>query len=484
MKERISRYLEGTSLATKIRYSYVIAILPALILVAASFVALWSGNRRYESMINSVGVASEFSLDFKKDFDYETYLLIVGNKSPEESRLEELLTDAERVVSELETMTEPGDNRRRLSSVRKYLTNLRTYKSRIEENLDLPETYEDNIDIWENDVQIVTQLLQDAFYQYTYYETRGLQAQSDSYQTFFMRMLGISLIAFALVIVLIIILSIYIPGTITKPIRELGEVTEKVAGGDLTVRSNIRSGVETAALSDSLNVMIDKINDLLRQVTTEQTSLRKAEFELLQAQINPHFLYNTLDTIVWLAESGDEAEVVHMVRSLSDFFRMTLNGGRDIVTVREELQHTRSYLEIQQVRYRDILTYSIDVPPELAPYRIPKITLQPLVENALYHGIKTKRGGGSIFVTGKYVPGDTPKIVLCIRDTGRGMTPGRLAEVRRALEEPDPDQREIYGLYNVNQRIRLDFGEAYGLSLESTAGEGTAVTVTLPAAEE
>ena len=134
-----------------------------------------------------------------------------------------------------------------------------------------------------------------------------------------------------------------------------------MAKGDLTVRSDVTGGVEAQVLSDSLNTMIDKINELLEQVKTEQIRLRKAEFELLQSQINPHFLYNTLDAIVWLAEAGEQKKVVSMVGSLSDFFRISLNQGQDILDVKEELQHVRSYLEIQQMRYQDILQYELSL---------------------------------------------------------------------------------------------------------------------------
>ena len=230
-------------------------------------------------------------------------------------------------------------------------------------------------------------------------------------------------------------------------------------------------------LSDSLNAMIDKINELLDQVTTEQIRLRKAEFELLQAQINPHFLYNTLDTIVWLAEAGDQKRVVSMVGNLSDFFRTSLNQGKDIISIREELAHVRSYLEIQQVRYQDILRYEITVPEDLYEYKIPKITIQPLVENALYHGIKNKRGQGTITVSGKR---NENGFVLYVRDNGIGMTQERLKEVRAGIQKLSYTGKEIYGLYNVNERIRLNFGETYGISIESTYGEGTCVSISLP----
>lgn len=233
-------------------------------------------------------------------------------------------------------------------------------------------------------------------------------------------------------------------------------------------------------LSNSLNTMIDKINELLEQVTKEQIRLRKTEFELLQSQINPHFLYNTLDAITWLAEAGEHKKVVSMVGSLSEFFRTALNQGKDIVTIGEELQHVRSYLEIEQVRYQDILRYEICVPEELNKYLIPKITIQPLVENALYHGIKNKRGPGRILIKAEK---KKDFFNIQIEDDGIGIEKKRLEQVRTSIKDKVPTGKDIYGLYNVNERIRLNFGEQYGITIESIYGKKTVVSIVLPYAE-
>lgn len=477
MIRRLKDIYYRSSLATKIRYSYLFLLIPLLIFLVFTFYNLWDMNHNYEDMVNSTVVASEFSLDFKKDFDYETYLLIVGNKTVEESELDSMIEEAERIVAGLEEITEAEDNIARLDSVNKYLSNLRIYVDRIEENLQKESHYEDNMEIWENDVQIVTSLVGDTMSQYIYYEVRGIQQSRAAYQTFFMNLVRFSLLGMGLLLLIVIILSYYIPRSITMPITRISRVTNQVAKGNLSVRAAAESGAEARMLSDSLNAMIDKINELLDQVTTEQIRLRKAEFELLQAQINPHFLYNTLDTIVWLAEAGDQKRVVSMVGNLSDFFRTSLNQGKDIISIREELAHVRSYLEIQQVRYQDILRYEITVPEDLYEYKIPKITIQPLVENALYHGIKNKRGQGTITVTGKSKENG---FVLYVRDNGIGMTQERLNEVRAGIQKLSYTGKEIYGLYNVNERIRLNFGETYGISIESTYGEGTCVSISLP----
>ena len=477
MIRRLKDIYYRSSLATKIRYSYLLLLVPLLIFLVFTFYNLWDMNHNYEDMVNSTVVASEFSLDFKKDFDYETYLLIVGNKTVEESKLDSMIEEAERIVAGLEEITEAETNIDRLDSVNKYLSNLRIYVDRIEENLQKESRYEDNMEIWENDVQIVTSLVGDTMSQYIYYEVKGIQQSRAAYQAFFMNMIRFSLLGMGIVLILVIILSYYIPRSITMPITRISRVTDQVAKGNLSVRAAAESGAEARMLSDSLNAMIDKINELLDQVTTEQIRLRKAEFELLQAQINPHFLYNTLDTIVWLAEAGDQKRVVSMVGNLSDFFRTSLNQGKDIISIREELAHVRSYLEIQQVRYQDILRYEITVPEDLYEYKIPKITIQPLVENALYHGIKNKRGQGTITVSGKR---NENGFVLYVRDNGIGMTQERLKEVRAGIQKLSYTGKEIYGLYNVNERIRLNFGETYGISIESTYGEGTCVSISLP----
>ena len=473
-------FYDRSSLTSKIRYSYLVILIPIFLFLIFCFYNLWAANYRYQDMINSTVAASEFTLDFKKDFDYETYLLIVGNKTVEESELRDMLTNANRIITGLEQITDSKDNLARLKSIKKYLNNLDTYVDRIEQNIRAGNRYEDNMEIWENDIQIVTTLVRETIFQYIYYEIKGIQESHAEYQSFFVSMIEISVIAFVAVLLLIVFISHYIPLSISRPITELVEVTQQVSQGNLQVRSHVNTGVEAKQLSESLNTMIYKINALLEQVKKEQIRIRKAEFELLQAQINPHFLYNTLDTIIWLAESDEQKQVVHMVESLSDFFRTSLNQGKDIISIKEEIQHVRSYLEIQQMRYQDILEYEIDVPEEFYQNTIPKITVQPLVENALYHGIKNKRGKGKITVRGYR---EDSFFILEVRDNGIGMQTERLVQVRNALLYKQLAESKVYGLYNVNERIRLNCGEEYGLRISSTYQEGTTVKILLPDAD-
>ncbi len=476
--KKIREYFDNTSLSTKIRISYLLLVIPLVLLLIVYFYMMQRSSQKYSEMIGSAVLAGDFSLDFKKDFDYETYLVIVGNKTMEESSLDEMIEDADKIVDGLMEITEEGENLGRLRSVRKYLENLRKYEKRIEKNLEAEAEYDANMEIWENDVQIVTSLIKEEIFKYVFYEIRDMQNEKAEMDRFYRQAMTGSLAAFAILTIMVVFFSIYLPKSFTKPITDLVDVTDRVAKGDLGARSVNTSNDEVGLLSESMNQMIEKINELLSQITKEQIRIREAELELLQSQINPHFLYNTLDTIIWLAEGGDQKRVVEMVKSISAFFRTSLSRGRDIITIREELVHAKSYLEIQQFRYQDILEYEIDVPDEFGECTIPKITIQPLVENALYHGIKNKRGGGKIIIRGQRSQDD---VVISVTDNGIGMTPERLNEVRAGLEGGAHFDNAIYGLYNVNERIRLKFGDKYGITLDSVYNEGSTCNILLPA---
>ncbi|MDO4475568.1 MAG: sensor histidine kinase [Lachnospiraceae bacterium] len=478
MKNSWKKKISNMPLSQKLRWAFAIVLVPLITMLGLCIAMIWNENRHYDEMVEASVKASEFSLDFKKEFDYETYLVIVESKTFEESSLMSMLEQANSVVDSLAGAGSVSKaNRDRLTDIDKYLTNLETYVGRIAENLKQGEMYKDNIRIWENDVQIVTGLVRETILQFMYYEIQDMQAMNSQLRQFYGTLLLYAILASAIVLVFVFWATHAVTRSITRPILRLGEVTEQVAKGDFSVRTNLDTGAEIGELGRSLDSMIDQINILLGQIKAEQERIRRAELELLQSQINPHFLYNTLDTIVWLAEGGDRETVVSMVEQLSDFFRATLNEGKEVVTIREELKHVSSYLGIQRVRYQDILSYEVDIPEELFEDTIPKITLQPLVENALYHGIKNKRGMGKIRVTGEVKDGET---WLYVEDDGIGITPERLEQIRQKISSDDPQESEIFGLNNVNERIRLCFGAAYGIRIESTYREGSRVSIRLP----
>lgn len=217
-------------------------------------------------------------------------------------------------------------------------------------------------------------------------------------------------------------------------------------------------------------------------ILEEQKNFQKAEMKALQAQITPHFLYNTFDTIVWLAEEEKTDEVVRITKAFSDFLRISLSRGHEWITIGQELDHIKNYLTIQKIRYADILNYKIEADESLLNQKMIKLVLQPLVENAIYHGIKNKRGRGELSVSVKYADEGRKKIRFSVKDNGAGFTPERLAEVRLELALTISEKlNSVYGLYNVNKKLKLYYGEeTEGLVIESEAGRGSEISFVVP----
>lgn len=279
-------------------------------------------------------------------------------------------------------------------------------------------------------------------------------------------------------LVLVVIVSFKFSRTLTNPIFKLKRLMKQAESGDLTVRFNFQHNDEIGELGQSFNHMIARIDQLIQMVYVEQENKRTAEMKSLQEQIKPHFLYNTLDTISWMARDYDAEDIVRLVDALTNMFRIGLSHGKDIITVKEEITHVSNYLYIQKIRYKDKLNYVIHVDESLYAIEVPKLILQPLVENAIYHGVKAKRGGGTITITG--VP-EGENLVFTVQDNGAGMPQEKVEELNRRMSERSVlDEQKSFGLFYIRERIQLCYGTGYGVHVESTLGEGTRVTITLP----
>ncbi len=270
---------------------------------------------------------------------------------------------------------------------------------------------------------------------------------------------------------------------ITKPVRKLQNIMKSVETGEFQIVGSIEATDEIRELAREYDIMVGRIRELMAENIREQELKRKSDLKALQAQINPHFLYNTLDSIIWMAEMGKNREVVHMTSALSKLFRISISKGREFVSLKDELAHVKSYLTIQKMRYKDKFKYVISVDKELYSITTLKIILQPLVENALYHGIKEVDYTGMISITGEK---DQETIVLKVSDNGKGMDKEELENLLTAIQTPIEEQTNLtkqgMGVRNVQERIQLYFGQEYGLSFSSAPGKGTVITVKLPAA--
>jgi two-component system, sensor histidine kinase YesM len=333
-----------------------------------------------------------------------------------------------------------------------------------------------------------------------------------------------------LVLLLVVVLSAYMSGVVSKPIKRLGQSMKNVERGDFETPIAVSGALEVEQLAQRFNLMVSRIRELMQQNIREQEAKRKSELEVLQAQINPHFLYNTLNSVVRLAESGKNTEVVTMITSLSRLFRISLSKGKNIITLHDELEHIRHYLIIQNIRFKNKFGFSIEAQPETLDCLTLKLILQPLVENAIQHGIEMMQDEGFIRITSEIRDG---KLLIQVIDNGLGMSPERAAGLleapsagkgggatgggtgssvigaatggaRTAFATGGDNPRTAsagalnaapgggsdtkggsgVGVRNVHERIRLTFGEEYGLQFESELEEGTTVRIWLPVLQD
>lgn len=267
---------------------------------------------------------------------------------------------------------------------------------------------------------------------------------------------------------------------ITAPIQELEKSVNALEAGELDTEVYVGGSYEIQHLGHSIGDMAKRIQALMNDIVAEHESKRKSEFDILQSQINPHFLYNTLDIIVWMIENEQKNEAVKVVTALARFFRISLSKGKSIIPVRDELEHVRNYLMIQQMRFKNKFTYQIEAEQEVMSLACLKLMLQPLVENAIYHGMEFMDGDGEILVKA-FLNDD----VLCfsVEDNGLGMTAEQVERLLSEKPHVSSKRGSGIGVKNVNERIRLYFGEEYGLSIWSEPDEGTVISIRLPAKE-
>ena len=425
-------------------------------------------NIMFASVNGNIADASGFNREFKEEVDLKMYLYVTG--SNDEIPWEDVNSARELAESLLER-TKNEASRKSMKNVLMLCDNLSEYMKQIEQT----EQYDERMDQLETNIYGITQLIEDNFYSYLYHEAgelASIQKQLDYWL--------IAEIAFVILVIVVITPTVLkrafaLSRSITDPIIEMNSRVEAIGDGDLSAHTPVKTDDRNLALlSLGIEDMAERLSKQIELNRQEQIHLRETELSLIQAQINPHFLYNTLDAIVWLIEIGKNDQAEQMVTSLSQYFRSFLSDGKEIVTIEEETNHIRSYLEIQQVRYRDIMEYEIDVDPSINGCKLPKLTLQPLVENAIYHGLKPKRGKGVITVTGN-AEGD--KILLTVKDTGAGMNEEQLQSLKTKIRNEDTTS---FGLVAAYKRLKLLYGDGFDFDVTSKDGEGTSIILSIP----
>lgn len=282
----------------------------------------------------------------------------------------------------------------------------------------------------------------------------------------------------AVVLCVALLTSLLLSKLLGRPLRGLAAAMESFeSDADHFTYRPVGGTREVQELSASFEHMVLRIQQLMSTVREEEINLRKTELKALQAQINPHFLYNTLDSIAWMCEQGRNADAVKMVHALARLFRISISRGHELIPIAKEIEHAESYLQIQMYRYKNQFTYAFDVDPDCLGYYCNKITLQPIIENAINHGLDLMVEEGRIDVQARF---DGEDIVFSVRDNGVGMSPEQI----EAIMQSEQTDRTGIGIRNVNDRLRIYFGKNYGLRITSEPDVGTCVEIRMPKIRE
>ena len=462
-----------------------VVTLPFILLVMYLLASMASYSNTYDEIVSNMTVANNYNLNFKEEMDESLYKLVVGYVTLDTIETDKSLKNPYTLIDELRSeftrltaITTESESKLWLESL---LRNIDTLEKRVDDIVDSISAggrYNENIEKLDNNIYILTELIQDDIQYYIYYQTESMEKVTDTLNTQIRTFIIICACLIAVLTIGLAMAVMQITTGMLRPIQVLAQAAGRISEGDLDARADVDSRDEIAVLADRFNDMAGNIQTLVVKVREDEQKMRKADLRLLQEQINPHFLYNTLDNIVWLIEGNEPDEAVEMVVTLSEFFRLVLSKGKEFITIRQEEQHISSYLQIQGKRYHDILDYHIYIDSGIYEYQIPKLTLQPLVENALYHGIKYKRSRGMIEITGTQ---EGENLYLTVADDGVGMNEEELKKLEKEISRPCKETESGFGLANVNERIRMYFGAEFGMKIWSEKGSGTRITIEIPA---
>jgi len=446
--------------------------LPMLVLAVAAILMLALYNIQYSHISSNIIKASSFNQNFKDEVDLKMYYFVSGNSDEIPYRE---IEQAQALAESLLESTDTPESRRCMESVLDLIHSMYVSIGKILN----AQSYDKRLDELENNIYVITELMQEYIYSYLYHEAGELAALQERLNSMLTVQVTLALVIMVFVATLSVKRAFSVSKSITDPVDALSERVEEIGRGELVEKTPVQAEDEKLTmLGTGIEEMVCKLKNQIELNREEQEKLRGIELALLQAQINPHFLYNTLDTIVWLIETGKDQEAEEMVTSLSTYFRSFLSNGKDIISLDEELTHVRSYLEIQQVRYKDRMDYRIESASGLSQCLIPKMTIQPIVENAIYHGIKPKRGKGEIEILATQDEGD---MCITVRDTGIGMEASELMQLRERVENGDSSG---FGLLSAYKRLRLMYGEDFNMTINSSPGVGTEISIRVPVRTE
>lgn len=435
-------------------------------------------SRQYSAIIINVSKANRLNQIVKMDISDEIWDIVAGKQSFREGIQYDIIHDVETILSKMIDTNKQSQAVKYLEVALRALNTLKKYVDLLETQINENVAVEKNEIILE-EVRGVSTLIHEILQDYIVAEIESAAKTNEAIKRNSVILTFIQVLITLVVLLYALYSQTEVSKQIREPIHQVELLSSKLAGGNLSARTEISRIEELENLTVNLNIMAEKIQELMIANIKEQENFQKEQMKSLQAQITPHFLYNTFDTIIWLAESSYTDEVIKITKAFSSFFRISLSKGHEWITVGQELEHVKSYLTIQKIRYRDILDYEIQVDKDVENLSVLKLVLQPLVENAIYHGIKNIRGRGLLKVS---VVKSINTLHFNISDNGIGIDATRLELIRKELASSSgPEQfNTVYGLYNVAKRLSLYYKGKTTFVINSVYGEGTSVSFSVP----
>ncbi|HNY16749.1 MAG TPA: sensor histidine kinase [Treponemataceae bacterium] len=469
--------MRTNSIRKALKFTNIVIILASIVPFIINTLYYNIALNQYEGIIENVYSANSLSSRLKGDIYTTMWNIVTGKTEFRDNTQYELIGRIRNNLDQLEKNANSADNGYLVQVARNTLDTMEGYVDRIGDNIAHDRPVNENEKIL-GEITSLSDILYDVIQKFVAAEMDLAHIQNTKIQRSMDLMTLTQVLLFVAILLFLLRNYRQLNRSINEPIYRLKTMASRIAQGDLSIRVERPEISELDELTDSLNTMAEKLIELIDQNVQKQRNLQKAEMKALQAQIAPHFMYNTLETILSLAEDGQTENVVTTTIALSSFFRLSLNKGKDWVTVAEEKSHVENYLAIQKMRYGAILEYDIDFSPEILQESMLKLLLQPLVENAIYHGIKMTRRRGHIALKG-YREGE--RMVFTVEDNGLGMSADKLAKLKGSLSHYDVSIPGTgFGLYNVYKRIELYYEIDDGLAVESEYDKGCKITLRLP----
>lgn len=436
----------------------------------------------YERSISNISEANRIANDVEENIMEEAWSLTYGQTKPSEFTESNSVRRVKKEIRQIKENTQSAQERATLNIVIRSLDNVNSFLEKIVGNVQQDAPFNENQELM-NQVEAATKLVHDILQDFVTVEIQLAANHSEQVRRSIIVLSIIEGVIICLIILFTRKTNQRLVKQIQQPMDEMIKMADALSDGKLNYRIKTLPGNELLKLSNSMNEMADNLVVLLEENALKQYNLAQSEVRVLQAQITPHFIYNSLDAILVLAEMNDVDKVKEMTYALSDFFRISLSQGQDWIPVEKEIKHITDYLVILQIRYGDSLTYSIEIEDKIKNYSMLKMILQPLIENAIYHGTKLIRRTGKIIV--QAFLDDQRHIHFYVIDNGKGIPPEKLQEINLELKNGlDTDFNAGYGLFNVNKRLLLYYGKQAKIEITSIVDTGTTVHVIIPIMEE